>query len=314
MITDHKPLETLKVKARTDESLGDLIHYLSQYNFKVIYSPGKENIEADFLSRNPVLESFDNEEDILKVVNLVTLEEIVLDQEYNANKINESKRVVEKGNIKFKNLKNRQRIFVSQKLGLQLIKKTLEYYGHIGANHLSEKLRPYYFCKNMDQIIHQFCSTCEICIKNKSRRNKRFGTFGLLSKLGPATKPYEIMSIDSVGGFKGNRSSKRYLHILADHFSRYAFISTSKVQCARDFIKLIDLVANEHQIKIILADQYSGINSKEVKDYMKKRNITLIFTAVDCPESNGLNERLNQTLINRIRCKINSIKKKKSLV
>ena len=29
MITDHKPLETLKVKARTDEILGDLVYYLS---------------------------------------------------------------------------------------------------------------------------------------------------------------------------------------------------------------------------------------------------------------------------------------------
>lgn len=34
--------------------------------------------------------------------------------------------------------------------------------------------------------------------------------------------------------------------------------------------------------------------------------IQLIFTSIDCPQSNGLNERLNQTLVNRIRCKINS--------
>jgi len=101
------------------------------------------------------------------------------------------------------------------------------------------------------------------------------------------------MSIDLVGGFDGNRSTKKYLHILADHFSRYAFISTSKGQNARDFISLINSVAQHHRIKIILADQYTGINSKEVKDYMKLMNITLIFTSVDCPESNGLNERLN---------------------
>lgn len=81
VITDHKPLETLKVKARTDEPLGDLIYYLSQYNFKVIYAPGKENIEADSLSRNPVLENFENEEDILKDVNMVTLEEIISEQQ-----------------------------------------------------------------------------------------------------------------------------------------------------------------------------------------------------------------------------------------
>ncbi|XP_072392450.1 uncharacterized protein [Diabrotica undecimpunctata] len=31
----------------------------------------------------------------------------------------------------------------------------------------------------------------------------------------------------------------------------------------------------------------------------------MIFTAVDAPFSNGVNERLNQTLVNKIRCKIN---------
>lgn len=38
------------------------------------------------------------------------------------------------------------------------------------------------------------------------------------------------MSIDSVGGFCGNISPKKYLHILADNFSRYAFISNCKGQ------------------------------------------------------------------------------------
>lgn len=30
---------------------------------------------------------------------------------------------------------------------------------------------------------------------------------------------------------------------------------------------------------------------------------------MDCPQSNGLNERLNQTIINKVRCKMNSGKK-----
>ncbi|GBO99336.1 hypothetical protein EVAR_577_1 [Eumeta japonica] len=119
---DHKPLENLNIKNRTDDELGDMTHYLSQYNFVIKYNPGKCNTEADCLSRNPVYESHENEEDKLKTVNIVRIEEILEDQNRNPT------------------LKNK----------------------------------------------HSF-----------------------IKENGPAEKPFQIMSIDTVGGFGGNRSSKR---------------------------------------------------------------------------------------------------------
>jgi transposase InsO family protein len=126
-----------------------------------------------------------------------------------------------------------------------------------------------------------------------------------MSHLGPATRPFEIVSIDTIGGFGGSRSTKKYLHLLVDHLTRYAYIITSRNQSASDFIKLIKNVTQSYRIDMVLTDQYPGINSKEFKDFLKEENIKIIFTAVDAPFSNGLNERLNQTLINKIRCKIN---------
>lgn len=45
VFSDHKPLEKMNLKARTDEELGDLAYYLSQYDFEVKYSPGKYNLQ-----------------------------------------------------------------------------------------------------------------------------------------------------------------------------------------------------------------------------------------------------------------------------
>lgn len=303
IITDHKPLETLKVKARTDETLGDLVFYLSQYNFTIKYAAGKDNVEADSLSRNPVLESFENDDDVLKVVNLVTLERIIDDQEANQREIKASKNTIKKNDVIYKCLKNDPRIFISTAFGRELIQKLHEFYGHIGKHHLALNIRPFYYFKNMDQMIENFCKSCETCIQNKTRSGRPIGK---LSKLGPATRPYEIMSIDTIGGFAGNRSSKTYMHLLVDHFTRKAFISTSKHQTTREFIDLIARVTNKESVRILLADQYSALNAKQLKDYLRERKIKLLFTSVNCPESNGLNERLNQTLVNRIRCKINS--------
>lgn len=63
---------------------------------------------------------------------------------------------------------------------------------------------------------------------------------------------------------------------------------------------------------MILTDQYPGINSKEFKEFLERNNVRIVFTAVNAPFSNGLNERLNQTLVNKIRCKINEEKAKKA--
>ena len=186
------------------------MHYLSQYDFKIIYSPGKDNVEADALSRNPVLKSFENEEDVLKVVNIITKKGIIQDKKENEENIKNTKNLTKKSEIFFKNIKGRQRIFISRNFGKHITKKVHEFFGHIGRNHILKKIRPFYYFKNMDQIVDKFCKQCEICIKNKSRTRR---PIGFILKLEPAKNPFGIMSFDAVGGFSNNNSSKKFMHI-----------------------------------------------------------------------------------------------------
>ncbi|KAK2575226.1 hypothetical protein KPH14_012691 [Odynerus spinipes] len=190
-----------------------------------------------------------------------------------------------------------------------MIKEMHSEWCHIGVRQMVYKICPYYTAKNLTDNIRKICKNCEICIRNKSRGQDRYG---LMSHLGPATKPFQIMSIDTIGGFGGQRSTKKYLHLLVDHFTRYAYILTSKTQNATDFIKLVKMVLETDKIDMILTDQYPGINSKEFKEFLEGNDVKLVFTAVNTPFSNGLNERLNQTLVNKMRCKLNEKGEKKA--
>lgn len=300
--SDHKPLESLNIKSRTDDELGELTYYLSQYNFKLKYAPGKENLEADCLSRNPVLEANNDIDDQLKVINLITLNDIEIDQGKNKDIQKHRNNIIHKQNIYYKRVKKQEKIILSEEFSKKIIKLIHENMCHIGIKQMQKKIGKFYTARNLTRNIIDFCKQCKICIKNKTRGQAKYG---LMSHLGPATKPFEIVSIDTIGGFGGSRSTKRYLHLLVDHFSRYAYILTSKTQSTKDFINLLNNVPNCNEIDIILTDQYPGINSKEFKIFLNNKSITLIFTAVNSPFSNGLNERLNQTLVNKIRCKIN---------
>lgn len=310
IFSDHKPLEKMNIKNRTDEELGDLTLYLSQYDFELIYNPGKKNVEADCLSRNPVLEPDKNtEDDPIKIVNLISLEDIIKDQEANALLGQENNKIIKINGIYYKKQREKEKIILTEEFSKRLIMKTHQKFCHLGIKQMQSKLNPYYTAKGLTRNIKDACRKCDTCIKNKSRGTSKFG---VMSQLGPATEPFQIVSIDTIGGLGGSRTTKKYLHLLVDHFTRYAFIVTSKTQNAEDFIKLIKEVKMNYNIGMILSDQYPGINSTTFKDYLKSVNIPIVFTAVNSPFSNGLNERLNQTLMNKIRCTLNEKNKKKA--
>jgi len=300
-----RPLENLNIKKSNDMELVQILNYISQFDYEIVYNPGKDNIEADCLSRNPVLVSHEDTDNdsVIKISNLLRLNDIKENQKL--LKIDD--KCIIKNNIIYKTLNNKEKIWTTEEFGKSLITDVHVHQGHIGTKQLILTFGQKFYFKNMYKHIRLTCRSCKTCIKNKSR----IGCFKApLSQLGPAKEPLEIVSIDTIGGFKGNKSTKKYLHLAVDHFTRFAYLITSKTQVARDFINLIKKVEKDGGIKLVLSDQYPGINSAQFKQYLNKQKVALVFTAVDCSFFNGLNERTNQTLVNRIRCKIHENKDK----
>lgn len=87
-----------------------------------------------------------------------------------------------------------------------------------------------------------------------------------MSHNGPAKKLFEIMSIDIIGGFEASRYTRKYLHLLIKHFTRYAYILNQR---SNDFIKLVEYVSKNSNNFI------PGINFNEFKTFLDNRNIPI---------------------------------------
>lgn len=95
------------------------------------------------------------------------------------------------------------------------------------------------FEKNSDENINvnmkRICIRCRIDIKNKSRSKPKYG---LIPQLGPATRPFEIVLIDIIGGFLAKKYSS-----LSGPFQDSPIFQHQEIK-SPNFIKLYKKVCN----------------------------------------------------------------------
>lgn len=153
-----------------------------------------------------------------------------------------------------------------------------------------------------------FIDSCEICQRNKVRKEKNYGT---LSLLGPAEKPFDIIPIDTLCGLDGYGSRHKYFHLAIDNFSRFIWGVSSRTQRPKDFKNLIEKVSITGKPRIVLADNFPSIRSNYFRSYLESQSIVLKFIPPDCHQSNGMIERANLTIAERIRCRYNEHEEKR---
>lgn len=301
VITDHQAITYLKNFKHKNDKLTRWKMLLEQYNFDVYYREGRLNVEADCLSRNPIDDRIEKSNVELF---LLDRDEIInaLDTNFIGRYLDDSNFVYESDLLfKIDDERNR-RIVVPEQLVDRLISKFHLKYCHVGTEKIVFMIRQNYYVKDLHKKVQSVCQNCETCIKNKSRFDKQLGFLG---KLGPPKDNFDLISIDTVGGFSNANSPKEYLHIAIDHFSRYVWFTTSKTRNADDYINLVSIVLKSKpnvQIKNLLADKYPGFNDKSFRNFLKRNQINFMQIPSNVPSANGLAERVIQTLVNSIRC------------
>lgn len=162
VFSDHKPLENLNIKSRTDEELGDLTYYLSQYDLEIEYEPGKYNSEAYCLSRNLVLSPDENTDEQLKIIIIITLEDILEDQDKNDEIAGTKDKLTSKENISYKKTRKTEKIILTEEFSIRFLKKVHEHLCHIDINQMQKTICAYYTARNLIKNIEKHAKAARL--------------------------------------------------------------------------------------------------------------------------------------------------------
>ncbi|GFW65468.1 transposon Ty3-G Gag-Pol polyprotein [Trichonephila clavipes] len=116
-----------------------------------------------------------------------------------------------------------------------------------------------------------------------------------------------ILSLSlSVGGFNYYNSTKKFLHLIIDHATSYIWAFASKSEITETYASCLrQLFQIQIPIKL-LTDRNGAFTSSRFKPFLRNYNVKQLLTTSHLPQTNGKCERVKQSIVTKLRCKVNS--------
>ncbi|UYV63831.1 hypothetical protein LAZ67_2005771 [Cordylochernes scorpioides] len=282
IFSDHHALQWLKTIKNPSGRLFRWSLRLSSYEYEVRYIKGKLQYEADLLSRNPFCGFLD----------------ATLIKTHQPPPSKESSLTIDHNGLHTVSRKGVTKIIIPKPLIQQLLQTVHTQYNHPGISQMSRLISTQYYWQGMSKDIKQKVKTCPTCQLTKRPLGP---TYGELSQPPEAKEPFDLLSLDTIAGFAKYGNTKIYLHVVVDHFSRYAWTFSSKSTSIITYQQVLKRVLQDGSPKRLLTDRAPAFTSPKFRSFLLNRNIHPLLTTSNNPQANGLCERLNATLTGKLR-------------
>ncbi|UYV69920.1 hypothetical protein LAZ67_7001199 [Cordylochernes scorpioides] len=282
IFSDHHALQWLKTIKNPSGRLFRWSLRLSSYEYEVRYIKGKLQYEADLLSRNPFCGFLDT----------------TLIKTHQPPPSKESSLTIDRNGLHTVSRKGVTKIIIPKPLIQQLLQTVHTQYNHPGISQMSRIISTQYYWQGMSKDIKQKVKTCPTCQLTKRPLGP---TYGELSQPPEAKEPFDLLSLDTIAGFAKYGNTKIYLHVVVDHFSRYAWTFPSKSTSTITYQQVLKRVLQDGSPKRLLTDRAPAFTSPKFRSFLLNRNIHPLLTTSNNPQANGLCERLNATLTGKLR-------------
>jgi transposase InsO family protein len=320
--TDHEPLTTLKSLQEPTGRLGRLFLKLQEIDYDLVYKPGDENVNADFVSRltttiktirfeSEINWSFEqNKDQILRVIRdyLVKADrppQIWLEHKDYKHFYSIWSKLSIKDETIMKAKSYGHQIVVPKHMILKVLEKHHDHImsGHEGQQKTADRVREYFYWNDLESDCFSYCNTCETCqMYKKPNGPNKLPMHSIIP-----SKPWDFIGIDFTGPFKRSKRGNYYIIVAIDFFTKYCE-ALATIDCTTDttarFIHEYVICRHESPNNI-LSDQGRNFEASVIKQLCDIHGVKKLRTTAYRPQCNGEVERQNKTLKSKISKYIN---------
>ncbi|UYV73997.1 hypothetical protein LAZ67_11001769 [Cordylochernes scorpioides] len=281
VVSDHHSLCWL---ANIKDPSGRLARWalrLQEFDISIVYKSGKKHQDADCLSRNPLLDTDEN-----NIPELISITDVRKEQE----KDDQITKIIQgsqsKGDGVFKLIEGilyRKNYDPMGKMWLLVVPKQMRIdilreahdspmAGHLGFAKTYDRVRKKYFWPGMYRSVKQYVSHCRECQRRKGSTGRPPGQ---LVPIPPVARPFS-----------------------EDYLSRYAITRAIPNGSAEEVAKFMveDILLKHGAPRELISDRGRTFISRTLKEINDLCGTIHRFTSAYHPQTNGLTERLNKTL------------------
>ena len=165
---------------------------------------------------------------------------------------------------------------------------------HTSTDKMMKKIRMRYYWPQMYEDIRIYVRSCDICQRRgKYKRSEPLHPI-------PVGEPFHRIGIDYVGLLPRTKEGNKYIIVAMDYLTKWPEARPTKEATAATTVEFIydDIVCQHGCPGIIQTDRGTHFNNRLLEKLVEKFRIEHIMSTPYHPQTNGLVERYNRTLIN----------------
>ncbi|GBO17450.1 Transposon Ty3-I Gag-Pol polyprotein [Araneus ventricosus] len=170
--------------------------------------------------------------------------------------------------------------------------------GHFGVMKTLSKTRERFYWDRLRADVEKWCRECHAC---GARKGPKTRTKGRLQRYNVGA-PFERMALDILGPFPVTTKGNRYVLVLMDYFTKWPeAIPIPDQEASTVAEELVRSWISGYGVPMILhSDQGTNFNSALFTELCKLLGILKTRTTALHPESDGMVERFNRTILNHL--------------